>query len=231
MNKICLLAILIGVNYSFAQKKEVESSDKMRSYSIKFCPTQITVGEFNFSYEQRVAKRISIELEVGPTISQFGIGFGNQRLWQGSSGIGLFNFKPIDYQAKNGIGFLFSIAPRIYPTGTPYTMKKFYISPQIKYRVYNYNMRDFNEVLDPTKASVDQLTFRFLLGLQFWPKDANFSLDVFWGLGLTSYTIRGKEYEYLLDPNGYTSTPYWNSYRDNGVMFNFTTGLKLGFGN
>ena len=42
----------------------------------------MVAGEINFSYEQRVARKISLELEMGPTISQFGLSLGNQRLWQ-----------------------------------------------------------------------------------------------------------------------------------------------------
>ena len=106
MKKSLLLLAIIATFSANAQKNNSEVGGVMRNYAIKFAPFQLIAGEFNFSYEQRVAKRISLDLELGPTISQFGLNFGNQKIWQGNSGLDLFNFNSISYNASSGVGFL-----------------------------------------------------------------------------------------------------------------------------
>jgi hypothetical protein len=231
MKKSLLLLAITATLSVNAQKNSSEVGGVMRNYAIKFAPFQLIAGEFNFSYEQRVAKRISLDLELGPTISQFGLNFGNQKIWQGNSGLDLFNFNSISYNASSGVGFFAGIGPRIYPTSDEYSLKGFYFSPEVKYRLYNYSLKDYNGNLENTKASLDQLIFRFNMGIQFWPKAANFVLDMYFGVGLSTFNIRGKNIEYsnIPDANGFNQT-YWDSYRDNGVRFNAITGLRLGFG-
>lgn len=232
MKRFFVLILALISTSIYAQKDKDEESGVIRNYGIKFSPTQIVVGEFNFTYEQRVAKKISLELEVGPTMSQFGLGFGNQKIWQGNSGLGLFNFHSISADASSGIGVLAGIAPRIYPTASNYSMKGFYISPLFKYRLFNYSVKDNLGILGNEKASISQLFFRFNMGIQFWPKDANFIIDMYFGVGMSTYNIRGNEIDFSgnYDVNG-NPIQIWHSYSDNGVRFNAVTGVRFGFGN
>lgn len=224
MKKILGIIILSAV--SFGSYSQEESG--YRNFVIKFSPTQLVAGEFNFSYEQRLAKIISLELEVGPTISQFGLNLGNQKLWQGDLGIG--DYDPIDPNAEASIGFHASLAPRFYPAATEDNMMKgLYLSPVFKYRVYNYINEDETEVLDDVKSSLSQMIFRFNMGLQFWPGNGNFSLDMFFGVGLGTFDIKGQRINTYDNGSGVWMTR-WETYRDNGIRFNAITGIKFGFG-
>lgn len=228
MKKLLGLIILSSVSFGAYSQEETEYTGE-KNFVLKFCPTQLVAGEFNFSYEQRIARIFSLELEGGPTISQFGLNFGNQRIWRGNDGLELWQFDPISEDAKSAIGFHVSLAPRFYPTSEDNQLKGLYLSPVFKYRKYNYLNEDFTGTLDDTKSYVDQMIFRFNLGFQFWPGDGNFSLDMYFGVGLGTYNIHGKDLENYIDDQGYTQTR-WSSYTDSGLRFNAATGIKFGFG-
>ncbi|MNU88538.1 hypothetical protein D3C71_783500 [compost metagenome] len=221
-----LLALIILSTVSFGSYSQDDSG--YRNFAIKFSPTQLVAGEFNFSYEQRLTKMISLELEVGPTISQFGLNFGNQKLWQGD--LGLWDFESIDQRADASIGFHVSLAPRFYPAATEDNpMKGLYLSPVFKYRQYNYINEDETEVLDNAKSSISQMIFRFNMGLQFWPGNGHFSLDMYFGVGLGTFDIKGQRINSYDAGSGNWMTR-WETYRDNGIRFNAVTGIKFGFG-
>ncbi len=222
------LIILLAVSFGTFSQEEAENSGE-RKFALKFCPTQLVAGEFNFSYEQRIAPIFSLELEVGPTISQFGLNFGNQRLWQGDNGLGFWDFESIDSRAKPSIGIHVSIAPRFYPMAQDNPMKGLYLSPVVKYRRYNYINEDLSDVLDDAQSYVDQMIYRFNLGLQFWPGDGNFSIDMYFGVGLSTYNLKGNRYFNTVTNEGNVQTQ-WDTYRDNGIRLNVATGLKFGFG-
>lgn len=220
----CMLVFISFLGFS-----QVDLGSLIKNYAIKFTPTQLMAGELNFSYEQRVAKRISLELEVGPTISQFGINFGNQRIWQGE--LGVWDFRSLGSDADANVGFHVSLAPRFYPVSDEYSMKGFYLSPLLKYRKYNYTIQDPTSNLEITdKASIDQMVFRFNMGIQFWPRNSNFVLDMYFGVGLGTFSINGKYVHSHYDPVDYEYKTEWIPYRDSGVRFNIATGLRLGFG-
>lgn len=225
-----LIGIIILSVVSFATYSQDEEATN-RNFVIKFAPTQIVAGELNFSYEQRIARIISLELEVGPTISQFGINFGNQKLWRGNSGgVQLWNFDAIDIDARSAVGFHVSLAPRFYPASDDNLMKGLYLSPVFKFRQYNYVNEDDNGLLDDAKSSINQGVFRFNFGLQFWPKGGKFSIDMYFGIGLGTFNIKGQQVvsEYNSTTMNYDTR--WDTYRDNGVRFNAATGIKFGFG-
>lgn len=228
MKKILGILILSAVSFGTYSQEATENSGE-KKFALKFCPTQLAAGEFNFSYEQRVARIVSLEFEVGPTISQFGLNFGNQRLWQGNDGLGIWQFQSIGEDAKSAIGFHISIAPKFYPASEDNQMKGLYLSPVFKYRKYNYINEDLSGVLEDERSNIDQMIFRFNMGFQFWPGDGNFCIDMYLGVGLSTFNIRGNYLENYIDDQGYAQTR-WQSYTDSGIRFNVATGLKFGFG-
>lgn len=223
-----LLGFIIFSTVSIgAYSQEVEEYSGDKNFVLKFCPTQLAAGEFNFSYEQRIGRIISLELEVGPTISQFGLNFGNQRLWQGD--LGLWNFDAIDQNANSSVGFHASLAPRFYPASEDNQLKGLYLAPVFKFRKYNFTNEDISGVLDDAKSNIDQLIFRFNMGFQFWPGDGNFSLDMYFGVGLSTFNLRGQYIDSYVDNQG-NAQSRWASYTDSGIRFNAATGIKFGFG-
>lgn len=228
MKKLLGIIILSAVSFG-AYSQEEDAGGK--NFVIKYSPTQLVAGEFNFSYEQRLARIISLELEVGPTISQFGLNFGNQKLWQGDDGLGLWNFDAIDPDARAAMGFHVSLAPRFYPASDDNMLKGLYLSPVFKFRKYNYVNEDNSDVLADAKSYINQMIFRFNLGFQFWPGDNNFSLDMYFGVGLGTFDIKGQYIEtYEVTPGSGNWQTRWDTYKDNGLRFNAITGIKLGFG-
>lgn len=229
MKKILSIIFISSSLIVFSQDGKETGFDGIRNFAIKFSPTQLAAGEFNFTYEQRVAKRISLELEVGPTISQFGLNFGNQRLWQGD--LGLWKFNSLGDEPDAAIGFHVAIAPRFYPVSDEYLLKGLYLSPQFKFRRYNYEEVDYTETLGNVRSTIDQTIFRFNMGLQFWPGDGDFCIDMFFGVGLGTFAIKGNDIIYTEDPVGSGNVTYeWKSNRDTGVRFNAVTGIRFGFG-
>ncbi|MGV3611822.1 MAG: hypothetical protein ACO1N0_12780 [Fluviicola sp.] len=221
-----LIAVIILSALSFGSYSQEEADNSMeKKFVLKFCPTQLIAGEFNFSYEQRVARIISLELEVGPTISQFGLNFGNQRLWRSD----LWEFDAINPDADAAIGFHASLAPKFYPTSQDNELKGLYLSPMFKYRTYNYTVEDVTGNLDDQRASLSQAMFRFNMGFQFWPGDGNFSIDMYFGVGLSTFTIKDRLVDNYVDNQGYVQSQ-WVTNTDTGVRLNVATGLKFGFG-
>jgi hypothetical protein len=221
-----LLGSIILSAISLVTWSQDEAEDRLgKNFVLKFAPTQLVAGEFNFSYEQRIARIFSLELEVGPTISQFGLNFGNQRLWRGD----IWSFNPINSDADAGIGFHASLAPRFYPLSGDNELKGLYLSPVLKYRQYNYLVQDINGVLDDTKASLSQLIFRFNMGFQFWPGDGNFSIDMYFGVGLGTFDINDKYVDNYVDDQGNVQST-WVATSNTGVRLNAATGIKFGFG-
>lgn len=225
MKKILGIVIVSVVSFGAYSQDEMEMESNEKNFVLKFCPTQLVAGEFNFSYEQRVARMVSLELEIGPTISQFGLNFGNQQLWQGD----IWGFDAIDDEANSAIGFHASLAPRFYPMSQDRELKGLYISPVFKYRKYNYVNEDMNGMLDDAKSNIDQLILRFNMGFQFWPGNGNFSLDMFFGVGLSTYNINGRYVNTYVDDQGFVQSA-WSSYTDTGIRFNAATGIRFGFG-
>lgn len=227
MKKIFLVAFIIPM-LSFSQSHLDTALHEMRNFAVKFCPTQIVAGEINFSYEQRIARKISLELEIGPTISQFGLSLGNQRLWQNM----IFNqdYKPVISNSQMATGFHVAFAPKFFPLSRyDYLLQGFYISPQFKYRMYNYVLKDYTDQLGDDRGRVTQSFFRFNMGFNIWPKQSNFCIDVFWGLGMNMYKVAGKAILYTVDGNG-NETYSWKSYNSSGARFNFLVGVKFGYG-
>ncbi|AEA42207.1 hypothetical protein [Fluviicola taffensis] len=225
-----LIGIFILSVVSFATYSQDDEEATSRNFVLKFAPTQIVAGELNFSYEQRIARIISLELEVGPTISQFGLNFGNQKLWRGSDGLGIWNFDPISYDASSAIGFHVSLAPRFYPASDDNLLKGLYLSPVFKFRQYNYNIEDNQGLLDDETSRINQGIFRFNFGLQFWPKGGKFSIDMFFGIGLSTFNLKDHQAIGEYDPVTMDYTTKWVETTDKGVRFNAATGIKFGFG-
>jgi len=224
MKKLIGLMILSAVSLGVYSQEETEySGDK--NFVLKFCPSQLVAGEFNFSYEQRIGRIFSLELEVGPTISQFGLNFGNQRLWRGE----LWQFDAISEDAEAAVGFHASLAPKFYPASDDNQLKGLYLSPVFKYRQYNYTSQDITGNLDDARSSLSQMIFRFNMGFQFWPGDGHFSIDMYFGVGLGTFTIKNQYIDNYIDDQGYVQSR-WATSTDTGIRLNAATGIKFGFG-
>jgi hypothetical protein len=191
------------------------------SYVIKFSPVQMLRGEINLGLEKTINEMSSVEIELGPTISEIGFSVNENHFNDPFGGPGAARI--------TGTGFFGSVAYRFYPMDGMKVLNGFYISPIFKYRLYNFGLSDFSGVLAETKGREGQTMFTMNVGVQRWYSD-HFSMDFFAGLGLCQEvhkTARAK-YEYNGSTGEYDYS--WDRYSYHGVRFTATMGVKIGIG-
>ena len=214
MKKSLLSLALFTTLFSFGQ--EEESYSKM---AVKFTPTQLIFGELNFAFEHRITPHSSLELSAGPTISELG----------GVQLITSTNNNNVYAERQSDIGYFVSLGYRFYPLNYAGAPRGLYISPEIKYRVYNILYIDNNvNPLSDKKGTTSQAMFRFNVGYQFWP-GKKFALDVFTGIGLGKVNQSVPIINYIYNSDG-SSTPYWDTQNVSRASVNATIGVKIGIG-
>lgn len=212
---ITLIVVAFGCLHLHAQDANVR-----RNFVVKFAPTQLVAGEMSLNYEQRIGKFISLELDLGPTFSEFGINRSNHSLW--------YNGTVNDLDVMSDIGFHISLAPRFYPLYDECEMRGLYLSPVFKYRVYNSTYT--YDGLSDQSGSLTQAIFRFNLGFQFWPGAGKFSIDLFSGIGMSSNTDKMFKVENVYDPNTGNYAMSWVDNTRKLMTINGVIGVKFGFG-
>jgi hypothetical protein len=215
-----IIVIDRGVRGRTKPQKEQKLVDN--DHVLKFSPLQMVMGEINLGFEKKMNEMSSLEFELGPTLSEVGFTVNEYHYYD-----------PWGYpsQSRNtGVGFFGSVGYRFYPMDNTMVLNRFYVSPVFKYRLYNFQLRDFSGILDDQKGSENQAMFTFNFGYQKWLSD-HFSLDMFAGFGLA---FEGHDTYYLnsvYDGNTGTYIYNWEENNFNGVRFAFTMGVKVGIGN
>lgn len=212
--------IVIVQREKYKQKRTPQDNMPRRLVDLdnvfKFDPFRMMIGEINFAYERVIDQQSSIEIELGPTISNLGsarFGFGNN----GSQ-----------YTVTSAVGVFSSVAFKFYPLDGRPALNQFYVSPKFKYRRYNeWSVPGDLSLLDDKKGFSNESIFTFNFGYQQWLA-SRFSLDYYFGIGISSRNVTRYELttEYM-EPNWIEKwTP--NSYRDS--RFVATIGIKVGIG-
>lgn len=238
MKNVFIIASLFCVNLSFAQGEKVVILDKGtgkkekkaaydngelkgfdNKYAVKFTPTQMIIGEINFSFERAVGERISVEIEAGPTLSRIGLFslnyFGNNN----NSNISKYS----DLGGFAGLGF------RFYPLLRRYNLNGLYVGPAIKYRHYNTEIKDnFNGLPNTTDKRTD-LNFTFNIGYQVWASKM-LCFDFYGGFGLNYRMETSNQIVSVYDPVTTLYNSSWQSQKDKGVLFLGRLGVKIGIG-
>jgi hypothetical protein len=184
----------------------------------KFDPTRIILGEIAFGLEKRIGDYSSLEVELGPTISNL-TGFKINHLNYYSSYTSYYN-------EKSGVGIFGSIGYRFYPKGV---FNGLYISPKFKYKLYNSSFVDPSGILENQNGSRTQSSFIFNVGFQKWTTK-NFSFDFYTGLGVGYVTNTKMVSNGYYDPSYGNNYPGWSktTYKDAKLVFNL--GVKVGIG-
>lgn len=194
--------------------------DNHSKFVIKYSPTQLVVGELHFAYEQRIAPQSSIEISLGPTISEIGIPpllFRNLVIGTASR--------------ESALGFFGGLSYRYYPlSGYATAPRALYVAPELKYRLYNTTYVDRIYNLGERNGGTTQFMFKFNTGYQFW-LGSRFSIDVYTAVGVGSTTLRSYSTGQSYDPvTGNTGNPEWISHSRSRVSFLGSFGFKLGIG-
>ena len=212
--------LVFSIACSLVALSATAQKDNHSKYAIKYSPTQLIMGELHFAYEQRVLPQASIEVTLGPTISEIGLPvlfFDNLTIGNTSR--------------ESGLGFFGSLSYRYYPiSGLATAPRGMYIAPEIKYRLYNTTYVDPGYNIGDKSAKTTQLMFKFHTGYQFW-LGSKFSIDVFTavGIGTTSRTSLSVGQTY--DPvTGIIGDAQWVGYTRSRVAFVGAFGFKFGVG-
>lgn len=206
--------------FSIVSTAILAQKDNHSTFAIKYSPTQLVAGELHFAYEQRVMKQGSIEIGLGPTISEIGV---NNFIFENNLGYG-------GTQAESGLGFFTSLQFRYYPIeGLATAPRGLYIAPELKFRQYNTTYRDEMTNLGEKKGNVNQFSFKFFTGYQFWI-GGRFAIDLFTAVGIGTTNITRQSVLQTYDENTQSYTGTWHETNRSLLRFTGAFGVKFGFG-
>lgn len=210
-----IVVIKQGSRYK-REKKEIRLNDN--TSIVKFCPTQLLVGEINFSFEKQLSKHTSFEIGAGPTISNIALGEVGNHFVNPSGGFA--------YQTSK-LGMFVEAAYRYYPLDETEALNRFYLSPVMKFRVMNFGLEDPSAQLPSTQGSDIRFNFAMNIGYQWW-LSKSFSLDLFCGLGIGYQEVSSYFAESVfVDQNWVTQ---WTDNSRSGARYVFNFGVKVGIG-
>ncbi|MES2799764.1 MAG: DUF3575 domain-containing protein [Bacteroidota bacterium] len=228
LNKIVLLAF-VSLNFISIAQENIVVVDRKRekkefkivdnTYVIKFSPLQIIPGEINFGLEYVVNDMSSLDIEIGPTLSNLGVTVNDSHVdpWGNTTG------------NTSRAGFFMGLGYRFYPMDNARVLNRLYISPVFKYRLFNYGIIDYSNTLEEAKGSENQMLFTFNVGHQWWLSD-HFSIDFFGGIGIAYEVHNDKYMETLYNPDTQMYDYRWADNKFSGARFAGTVGLKFGIG-
>lgn len=182
----------------------------------KFDPIRMGIGEINFAYERVVGEQTSIEVELGPTVSNL----GRNRFVSGNNPGGTILNK------YSEMGVFGSFAFKFYPLDGRPALNQLYVAPKFKFRRYNETIE--SPTLGAIGGHSNQAIFTFNFGYQQWLAQ-RFAFDYYVGFGLGSY--RGTSYSTVAEYNGTDWTEVWLAEKERSTRFVATIGIKVGIGN
>jgi Protein of unknown function (DUF3575) len=232
MSRLALLTLLLICfqTVSFGQVEDIYREETpedepllnfdQKRMAFKFSPLQSVMGELNLGFELRATKKISIEIEAGPTISNIGLAGGF------SSVLG-FESDSILSVRNSGIGFFSSVSLRYYILRNREALDGLYMAPMLKFRMYNSHFSEPSGNLESIRGAHIQAKLLINFGYQLWATK-HFSLDFFVGTGF------GFREEISYNTETYYENNQWNydwqRLVDSRAQLLTTFGVKFGFG-
>ena len=220
MKKILIAyTVMLLSALTFAQEPESKGPRQIENkFAFKFCPTQLIMGELNLSTEFRIGRKTSLDIDLGPTISQ--IGLGGRALEDFEEGQEKLN-------REGSFGYFGALGLRFYPFEKTAAMTRFYLHPQLKYRVYNTLISEETDAWDQVTATNTQYKFLFNVGWQLWTtKSFGFDFYLGGGLGYRQLDICSPIVKYENNTFIYD----WDVDQKNSPQLLLNAGIKLAFG-
>lgn len=227
LTAILLLTSFVAINaqeldddYYFRRRQREKKAQEIDLQQVtKYTPTQMFTGELLFGYERKIDAKSSWEAQLGPTLSE---------IWPLNNSFHLDYFG-VSSKRESGLGLSISGAYRYYPSDYYEALQGFYVSPMLKYRLYNYGFSTDVPGLDRKSGSKNELYFTFNFGKQIWLAKT-FAIDTYIGMGIgyrseSSYYLDGT-YDYITGEYNYEWKQDYESY----PSYYFTTGVKVGIG-
>ncbi|MBN9293026.1 MAG: hypothetical protein J0G96_03500 [Flavobacteriia bacterium] len=232
---IYLACLVLATSVSFSQKHRADTAGKAPKVfyapknAVKFDIVKLLVGDMAFAYERAVSFNSSIEVELGPTISRYGL---NRMNFLGLvANIPNYDYDG-SYRREGTIGGMFSIAYKHYLLKNRPAMNGLFIAPRFKFRNYNDvgNFSSYSPSLTQDyKNSLNQFMLVFNLGMNHWFSNS-FGIEYYVTFGLTMNNFKYHYYtEYYTDTDGLW---HYDVVKTQKNFFNPTigTGFKLNFG-
>ena len=211
-----ITVFLLSVSITFSQE-EGRPRQIENKWAVKITPTQMIMGELNLGIEFKVSPKTSIEIQLGPTISE--VGFGG-RIWENMD-------QTSSISRESSIGYFGALGFRYYPLEKTQAMTRLYIEPQLKYRVYNSSLSEETGLWGEQTSSITQYKFIFNTGYQLWATKS-FGFDFYLGAGLGYRTVTDYSPEISYGANGYEYMWEENTYSKPQLLLNF--GVKVAIG-
>jgi putative salt-induced outer membrane protein YdiY len=186
----------------------------------KFDAMRLIIGDIALSYERVIGQKTSLELELGPTLSNLGM---NRFTLQDDNSI--------NGSKNTSMGGFGSLAIRFYPLDGRPALNQFYISPKFKYRQYNEIFSpSAASALDDRKGFSKQNIFSFNFGMQQWVAK-QFALDYYVGIGIGHYVDRSSRPNSYYDGVSNEWKEEWLDKKTNSANVVLSIGIKCGIGN
>lgn len=220
MKNLLLGLAAISLSFvTFAQDSEGSGHPRQieNKYAIKFTPTQLIMGELNLGAEFKIAKKASIDIELGPTMSYAGLGGRTEKDFEDEDN-GLIK--------EGRFGYFGALGFRFYPFDKTQALTRLYIQPQFKYRLYNTKVSEGTGLWTSVNSENTQYKVFFNVGWMLWASKS-FGFDFYLGAGMgyrsvdrfSPTTVYGTSISYEWIETEFNSTQ---------ILLNF--GVKMGIG-
>ena len=240
MKKVILISCLLTSLSVFAQREVIvidrHAAPEKRSTSheddflsekwvqhtnvFKFDAMRLIIGDIALSYERVIGQKTSLEVELGPTLSNLGL-----------NRLTFHNDGSLDNNKNTGLGGFGSLAIRFYPLDGRPALNQFYISPKYKYRQYN-EMISANpgSALSDRHGYAKQHIFTFNFGIQQWVAK-QFALDYYVGIGIGHSNDRYSTANSYYDETTMDWAEEWIDKSAQTANVVLSIGIKCGIGN
>lgn len=225
MKNLYLLTLLIGMISSVASAQTEETNAvaegkkqprlNENTMVFKFSPLQMIVGELNFGFEAQTSKKTSVEVELGPTLSQ--VGFAGIKFEDSGENV----------SESSDLGVFGSFGFRYYPLDKTEALNRIYISPVLKFRLYNSKLRELSGNLSDIRETNMQAKFLFNFGYQLWASKS-FAFDFFIGTGFGYRQITS--YKAIVVYENFENNYVWDRTVSESPQFVMNLGVKIGLG-
>lgn len=220
MRLLHAFAFIVLPTLLFSQVEEERRGPRQieNKYAIKFTPTQLIMGELNLGAEFKIAKKASMDIELGPTLSHVGLG-----------GLTKEDFDDTESSVikEGSFGYFAALGFRYYPFERTQALTRFYVQPQLKYRVYNTWWEEESGAWDPILSKNTQYKFLFNIGWQLWASKS-FGFDFYLGGGI-GYR-QTASYTPLTSYDGAQFNFFWDEKRVNTPQLLINCGIKVAIG-
>lgn len=206
---------------SISHEEDYLSKDWVQHDNVfKFDAMRLIIGDIALSYERVIGQKTSLEVELGPTISNLGL-----------NRLKFHNDGSLDNSKNSSLGGFGSLAVRFYPLDGRPALNQFYISPKYKYRQYN-------EMISPNAGSAladrdgysKQHIFTFNFGIQQWVAK-QFALDYYVGFGIGHSSDRYSIANSYYDSGAMDWKEEWIDKSSKTANVILSVGIKCGIGN